>query len=152
MIVAAATSSTMLIRDLYARMLLTRIVDACAWELHWLGHINFVASCRGHEAAQIGSAACIEVGKDFTLPYYRDLGVVLTVGMTPYEVFRTYLQAHPPQSSSEHGEHDREKPQAMLHWGYQKHNTVTGPTPIATQILHAAGIAFASKLRQAGVV
>lgn len=138
----------MLIHDLYARMLLTRIVDAYAWELDRLGHIHFIASSRGHEAAQIGSAVCIEVGKDFTLPYYRDLGVVLTVGMTPYEVFRTYLQA----SSNGRQEGDDEKPYAMLHWGYQKHNTVTGPAPIATQILHAAGIAFASKLRQAPVV
>jgi 2-oxoisovalerate dehydrogenase E1 component alpha subunit len=92
------------------------------------------------------------VGKDFTLPYYRDLGVVLTIGMTPYEVFRTYLQAHPTQYVGEPSEHGREKPRAMLHWGYQKHNTVTGPAPIATQILHAAGIAFASKLRPAAVV
>jgi 2-oxoisovalerate dehydrogenase E1 component alpha subunit len=40
----------------------------------------------------------------------------------------------------------------MLHWGYHKHNTVTGPAPMATQILHAAGIAFACKLRKAPVV
>src|SRR5439155_5000647 len=44
------------------------------------------------------------------------------------------------------------KPTAMLHWGYHKHNTVTGPASTATQILHAAGIAFACKLRKAAVV
>ena len=38
------------------------------------------------------------------------------------------------------------------HWGYHKHNTVTGPAPVATQLLHAAGIAFACKLRKASVV
>jgi 2-oxoisovalerate dehydrogenase E1 component alpha subunit len=102
----------------------------------------------------VGSAVCIEVGKDFTVPYYRDLGVVLTIGMTPYEVFRTYLQTHTSGKSSEHHsqEHTMTKPQAMLHWGYHKHNTVTGPAPTATQILHAAGIAFACKLRKASVV
>ncbi len=41
---------------------------------------------------------------------------------------------------------------ATLHWGYHKHNIVTGPAPVATQILHAAGIAFASKLRKAPAV
>ncbi len=150
----SATPSTTFIRDLYARMLLTRIVDDYAWRMHEQGRIDFVASCRGHEAIQVGSAVCIEVGKDFTVPYYRDLGVVLTIGMTPYEVFRTYLQTHQPAQSSEHHslEPTATKPQAMLHWGYHKHNTVTGSAPTSTQILHAAGIAFACKLRKAAVV
>jgi 2-oxoisovalerate dehydrogenase E1 component alpha subunit len=87
------------------------------------------------------------VGKDFTLPYYRDLGVILTIGMTPYEVFRTYLQTHGSKTAIDD---DTQKPAA--HWGYHKHNTVTGPAPTATQILHAAGIAFACKLRKAPVV
>jgi 2-oxoisovalerate dehydrogenase E1 component subunit alpha len=142
-----------LLHNLYARMLLTRLVDDCTWRLHQQGRVEFVASCRGHEAVQVGSAACVEVGKDFTLPYYRDLGVVLTIGMTPCEVFRTYL--HMQYSETEHGhthgsqDHDSSKQQATLHWGYHKHNMVTGPAPVATQILHAAGIAFACKLRKA---
>lgn len=142
--------SATLLKDLYARMLLTRIVDDYAWKMHAQGYIDFVTSCRGHEAAQVGSAICIEVGKDFTLPYYRDLGVMLTIGMTPYEVFRTYLQTHCPPKEEEHA--DPQKPSALLHWGYHKHNTVTVPAPTATQILHAAGIAFACKLRKAPIV
>lgn len=145
----AMSPSATFMKDLYARMLLTRIVDDCTWKMHEQGYIDFVASCRGHEAAQVGSAVCIEVGKDFTLPYYRDLGVVLTIGMTPYEVFRTYLQAHGSKTSTDD---DTQKSASTLHWGYQKHNTVTGPAPTATQILHAAGIAFACKLRKAPVV
>jgi 2-oxoisovalerate dehydrogenase E1 component alpha subunit len=131
-------------------MLLARIVDDYALRLQEQGQIGFVASCRGHEAAQVGSALCIEVGKDFTLPYYRDLGVVLNVGMTAYEVFRTYLQAY-KQWVHDGGDRAEMKP-ATLHWGYHKHNIVTGPAPVATQILHAAGIAFASKLRKAPAV
>ncbi|MDQ2884585.1 MAG: thiamine pyrophosphate-dependent enzyme [Chloroflexota bacterium] len=140
----SASPSALLLKDLYARMLLTRIVDDCAWRMHDLSYIDFSASCRGHEAAQVGSAICIEVGKDFTLPYYRDLGVMLTIGMTPYEVFRNYLQAYASGKPTDAAQE--------LHWGYHKHNTVTGPTPMATQILHAAGIAFACKLRKAHVV
>jgi 2-oxoisovalerate dehydrogenase E1 component alpha subunit len=134
-------------------MLLTRIVDDYAWRLHKEGRINFITSCRGHEAAQVGSAICIEVGKDFTLPYYRDLGVVLTIGMTPYEVFRTYLLAHRQHSPAIEAMDSHTTQHAPLrHWGYHKHNTVTGPAPVATQLLHAAGIAFASKLRKVSVV
>ena len=96
-----ASSSALLMKDLYGRMLLTRIVDEYAWRMHDLGYIDFSASCRGYEAAQVGSAVCIEVGKDFTLPYYRDLGVMLTIGMTPYEVFRNYLQIYDGAKSKE---------------------------------------------------
>jgi 2-oxoisovalerate dehydrogenase E1 component subunit alpha len=141
-------SSAICLRDLYTRMLMVRAIDDCAWRLHKQGYINFVASSRGHEAAQVGSAACIEIGKDFTLPYYRDLGVVLAIGMTPYEIFRTYLQTCQHGTSENHND----KPDAMLHWGYHKRNMVTEAVPPATQALHAAGIAFACKLRKAPVV
>lgn len=144
----STSPSSEVLRDIYTKMLLTRIVDDCAQGLYADGYIDFLSSCQGHEAAQIGSAVCIEIGQDFTLPYYRDLGVVLTLGMTPYEIFRTYLQAHhkPPT------EQLIDPQQILQHWGYQKHNTITGPTPVGTQLLHAAGIAFASKLRKAAVV
>jgi len=141
----STTPTPALVRDLYARMLLTRIVDDGAWRLYTQGYIEFVASCRGHEAAQVGSAVCIEAGKDFTLPYYRDLGVVLTLGMTPYEVFRSCLQTHRPVDAA--GMDSRATNQSHIrHWGYHKHNTVTGSAPVAKQLLHAAGIAFACKL------
>jgi len=134
-------------------MLLTRIVDDYAWKLYQQGRVGFLARSRGHEAAQVGSAACIEVGTDFTLPYYRDLGVVLTIGMTPYEVFRTYLQTGQITAANQQQAYQGEmRQQPVLHWGYHKHNMVTGSAPVATQILHAAGIAFASKLRKAAAV
>ena len=147
--ITTSTSSSFL-RNAYTCMLLTRIADDYALRLHEQGQIGFVASCRGHEAAQVGSALCIEAGKDFTLPYYRDLGVVLNVGMTAYEVFRTYLQAY-RQWVHDSSVRAETRP-ATLHWGYHKHNIVTGPAPVATQILHAAGIAFASKLRKSSAV
>ena len=152
MLITSTAPPITFIRDLYARMLLTRIVDDYAWRLYKEGRIDLIASCRGHEAAQVGSAVCIEVGKDFTLPYYRDLGVVLTIGMTPYEVFRTYLQAHRQHAPTGELNSDAAQRASLRHWGYHKHNTVTGPAPIATQLLHAAGIAFASKLRKAAIV
>lgn len=144
--------STAFVQDLYARMLIMRVVDEYTCALHQQGHIGFVASCRGHEAAQVGSAVCIEVGKDFTLPYYRDLGVVLTIGMTPYEIFRTYIQTYRKQMQAGRMVYPAQESQSVHQWGYQKHNMVAGTAPVATQILHAAGIAFASKLRKASAV
>lgn len=132
-------------------LLLARLVDERAWAGYQQGHLGFVASCRGHEGTQVGSAVCIEVGQDFTLPYYRDLGVVLTIGMTPYEVFRTYLQARQGDTARQDSVPLAES-QPVSHWGYHKHNLVTGPAPVATQIMHAAGIAFACKLRKSSAV
>jgi len=151
-----ALSRLALLKDVYLHMLLTRLVDEYAWEAYRRGDLGFVASCRGHEAAQVGSAVCIEVGQDFTLPYYRDLGVVLTIGMTPYEVFRTYLRTlqRPAVPSRLDGTNGTNRPfsEPVSHWGYHKHNLVTAAAPVATQIMHAAGIAFACKLRKSSAV
>lgn len=148
--------SISLLRKLYARMLLTRLVDERLVRLHTHGYGDVVASCLGHEAAQVATAICIEIGQDFTLPYYRDLGVILTIGMTPYEIFRTYLQSPVAQIAQDQVTDEQKRLPArhmpMPDWSYQKRNAVMGPVPVATHILHAAGIAFASKLRKAPVV
>lgn len=145
--------SSSIVRELYARMVLTRAVDDCIWRLYQRETNYCVPTCRGYEAAQVGSALCIEVGKDFTLPYYRDLGVVLTIGMTPYEVLRTYILAAARRKYQQEKTEQRDNlstnlMQPIPHWGYYKHNMVAGPAPVSTQILHAAGIAFACKLRK----
>jgi 2-oxoisovalerate dehydrogenase E1 component alpha subunit len=147
------------VRDLYTRMLLTRKVDDYVCHLH-RDEVNEMApSCRGREAAQVGSAICIEVGMDFTLPYSRDLGVVLTIGMSPYEVLLThvqYVQTIARQTREELRARMNLAPtegrQPISYWGYSKHNMVAGPVPVSTQILHAAGIAFACKLRKGSAV
>ncbi len=141
---SSSTSFSQLAKSLYERMLLTRLVDEYLSHLYTGEHATTFVSCRGYEAAQVGSAVCIEVGQDFTLPCSRDLGVLLSIGMTPYEVFCTYVNSQTDES--------KEARQGQVHWSYHKHNTVTGSAPVATQILHAAGIAFASKLRKVPVV
>jgi 2-oxoisovalerate dehydrogenase E1 component alpha subunit len=147
-----ASSKLALLRDMYMHMLFARLVDEYAWEAAQRGCLGFVATCRGHEGAQVGSAVCIEIGRDFTLPYYRDLAVVLTIGMTVEEVFRTYLQTRQLPPSQVRTADFPALPQPVLHWGYHKHNLVTGPAPVATQIMHAAGIAFACRLRKSSSV
>ena len=140
--IPSSHSHVQLAKNLYERMLLTRLVDEYICHLYTEDSTALFVSCRGYEAAQVGSAVCIEVGQDFTLPHYRDLGVIMAIGMSPYEVFCTHLQSQ-ADGNQEAGQVD---------WSYHKHNTVTGSVPVATQILHAAGIAFASKLRKVPVV
>jgi 2-oxoisovalerate dehydrogenase E1 component alpha subunit len=160
--IPALSLSSSFVRELYSRMLFTRIMDEHICAFHQRDETGFSVSCRGREAAQVGSAVCIKIGNDFTLPYFRDLGVVLTIGMTPFEVFRSYVRSdrRPVHTSDDSlnaeqnfsinasGKHQRTVPQ----WSYSKHNMVAGSTSIATQVLHAAGIAFAAKLRKAAIV
>src|SRR5438874_1172758 len=71
---------------IYRTILLARRLDQKVWGLNRMGKAAFVVSCQGHEGAQVGSAWAIRAGHDVVLPYYRDTGVVLTLGMTPYDV------------------------------------------------------------------
>jgi 2-oxoisovalerate dehydrogenase E1 component len=64
--------------------------------------------------------------------------VVLTLGMTPYDVLLGVF-ARPDDPSSG----GRQMPS---HWGSKALNIVTGSSPIATHIPHAAGMALASKM------
>src|SRR3954447_3646852 len=123
---------------LYRGILLARRLDQKIWGLNRMGKAAFVVSCQGHEGAQVGSAWAIRRGHDVVLPYYRDVGVVLTLGMTPYDVLLGVF-ARPSDPSSG----GRQMPN---HWGSSALNIITGSSPIATHIPHAAGLALSSKM------
>ncbi len=129
---------------MYRTILLARRLDQKIWALNRMGKAAFVVSCQGHEGAQVGSAWAIQAGHDMVLPYYRDVGVVLTLGMTPYDVLLGVF-ARPSDPSSG----GRQMPN---HWGSSRLNIVTGSSPIATHIPHAAGMALASKMAEDGRV
>src|SRR4051812_6800372 len=122
---------------IYRNILLARRLDQKIWGLNRMGKAAFVVSCQGHEGAQVGSAWAIRKGHDIVLPYYRDTGVVLTLGMTPYEVLLgVFARADDPSSGG------RQMPN---HWGSRRLNIITGSSPIATHIPHAAGFALAAR-------
>ena len=125
---------------MYRTILLARVLDQKIWGLNRMGKAAFVVSGQGHEGAQVGSAWAIRAGHDQVLPYYRDLGVVLTLGMTAYEVLlAVFARPDDPNSGG------RQMPN---HWGSRKLNIITGSSPIATHIPHAAGLALGSKIRR----
>ena len=71
--------------EMYGTMVMARALYERMWLLNRSGKAPFIVTGEGHEAAQVGSANEVREGYDFMLPYYRDLGVVLTLGMTPQE-------------------------------------------------------------------
>ena len=107
---------------LYRTILLTRVLDQKVWGLNRMGKAPFVVSCQGHEGAQVGSAWALKRGTDVVLPYYRDLGVMLALGMTPYEILlAVFARPEDPNSGG------RQMPN---HWGSQKLKVISGSSPI----------------------
>ncbi|HUQ63359.1 MAG TPA: pyruvate dehydrogenase complex E1 component subunit beta [Acidimicrobiales bacterium] len=124
---------------MYRTILLARAVDQKGWNLTRSGKARFVIPGSGQEAAQVGSAWALRKGHDVVLPYYRDVGVVLTMGMTAREVLLNVM-ARPDDPNSG----GRQMPS---HWGSKRLGIITGSSPIATQLPHAAGLARAAQIR-----
>ncbi|ERN52997.1 thiamine pyrophosphate-dependent dehydrogenase E1 component subunit alpha [Alkalihalophilus marmarensis] len=125
--------------EMYETMLLARKIDERMWLLNRAGKIPFVISCQGQEAAQVGAAFALDREKDYILPYYRDMGVVLTFGMTATDLMLSgFAKAEDPNSGGR---------QMPGHFGQKKNRIVTGSSPVTTQVPHAVGIALAGKMQ-----
>lgn len=127
-------------REMFWTMLLARRLDERAWVLHRQGRIAFHISGIGHEAAQIGAAFALNRGHDWVVPYYRDLSMMLALGMTPREfVLGLMGKREEPNSGGR---------QMPSHWGLRRANVVSHSSPVATQTVHAAGIALGIKMQK----
>lgn len=130
--------------EMYRFMLLARYCDEKQWGLNRQGKAPFVVPVSGHEGAQVGSGWAFEKGKDVFCPYYRDMALVLVAGFTPKEVFLgLFGKKDDPNSGGR---------QMPAHWSSRKRNIITGSSPIGTQCLHAAGIAYAKKYKKQDAV
>jgi 2-oxoisovalerate dehydrogenase E1 component alpha subunit len=129
---------------MHRTMLLARMIDEAALRQNRMGRAPFVVPVSGHEGCQVGTAWAMRPGIDVWLPYYRDLAVVLRAGLTTDEFFYgLFSKAADPSSGG------RQMPN---HWGSVPLQIVSHSSPIATQIPHAAGIAYAAMLRGEDVV
>lgn len=126
--------------DMYRMMVLARMYDERALLLQRAGKINFHVSGIGQEAAQIGAAFALDLRNDYFLPYYRDYGFVLSIGMTVRELMLALFgKAGDPNSGGR---------QMPGHFGCKRLRIVTGSSPVTTQVPHAVGIALAVKMRK----
>ena len=131
--------------EIYRTMLVARAFDERTSILFTQGKIPFTVSGQGHEAAQVAAAKCLRPGRDWVLPYYRDIGVVLTLGMSLREVMLfEFGKAADPNSGG------RQMPK---HWGMKRLKIMTQSSPVATQLPHACGLAWAMRVkREKGIV
>lgn len=128
------------LKEMYWLMLLARRTDERAWVLHRQGKIAFHISGMGHEAVQVGAAYAIHRGVDYVHPYYRDLALVLALGVTPRDFMFSLF--------GKRGELSSGARQMPSHWSARKYNLVSSSSVVATQVPQAAGLAFAIKYKR----
>jgi pyruvate dehydrogenase E1 component alpha subunit len=115
--------------SLYRGMVLTRAFDLKAVSLQRTGRLGTYAVSLGQEAVSVGIASAMRE-EDVVLPSYRDNGTLLWRGTKMEEI--------------------------LLFWGGdERGNLSSGPAhdfpyciPVASQAPHAAGVAYAFKLRK----
>ena len=130
--------------EMYRYVALARALDERMWILNRAGRIPFVISGQGHEGAQVGIAWPLQRHHDWIAPFYRSIATCLTFGMSPRDILTAqYATANDPSSGGR---------QMPGHYGSHEHNIVSVSSPVATQLLHAVGIALAAKIRRSGQV
>ena len=129
---------------MYRMVALARAVDERMWILNRAGRIPFVISGQGHEGAQVGIAWAFEKGHDWIAPFYRSIATCMTFGMSARDIMTAQYATAGDASSG-----GRQMPG---HYGSHEHNLVSVSSPVATQLLHAVGIALAAKIRKTGQV
>jgi 2-oxoisovalerate dehydrogenase E1 component len=123
---------------IYKVMRLGRAFDERMWLLNRTGQVAFVMPHQGHEGAQAGAGLAIQPGNDWVVPYYRDITLSLVMGMTLEELMMGFFsKAADPSTGG----------RLMLgHYGKASLQYVTGSSCVASQLLHAVGIAMALKM------
>jgi pyruvate dehydrogenase E1 component alpha subunit len=113
----------------YRAMVLMRALDAKAIAMQRTGQIGTYASTLGKEAIDAGIGAVLKKD-DVLLPSYRESGVLMLRGVSPHRT--------------------------LLYWGGDERGNVFPESPrdfpfnvpIASQMPHAVGVAYAMKLRR----
>ncbi|HEX5465662.1 MAG TPA: thiamine pyrophosphate-dependent dehydrogenase E1 component subunit alpha [Candidatus Limnocylindrales bacterium] len=128
------------LREMYRLVALARAVDERMWVLNRAGKVPFVISGQGHEGAQVGLTFGLRRGHDWLVPFYRSVAACLTFGMTPRDLMTAqYARANDVSSGGR---------QMPGHYGAAIHNILSTSSPVATQLLHAVGIALAARVRR----
>ncbi|WP_270170486.1 thiamine pyrophosphate-dependent dehydrogenase E1 component subunit alpha [Paenibacillus sp. SYP-B4298] len=130
--------------EMYTMMQTARAFDERCMLLQRAGKINFHVSGIGQEATQVAAAFALDRAQDYFLPYYRDYGFVLSVGMTLRELMLSvFAKAEDPNSGGR---------QMPGHFGSKRLRIVTGSSPVTTQVPHAVGFALAAKMKKQSFV
>ena len=126
------------LREWFRTMLLSRQIDIRCQVLNRQGRAPFILSGAGHEAAQIGAAWPLKPKYDWIAPYYRDVVLNFRMGVTPLDVMLAVLAK--PDDPASGGK------QTPGHFSDTRLNITSGGSPVATQLVRGAGVAYALKM------
>lgn len=128
-----APQSVEQLRDLYRFMVLGRRADRQAITLTRQGALGVFASCHGQEAVEVGAVLALEE-RDWLVPSYRETVAALVRGVDVVGILALFS--------------------GSWHCGFDPRRYRVAPfaTPLATQVLHATGLAMAAQLRRDDVV
>lgn len=127
-----------LLERAFRLMFLARQIDTKAMNLLKQGKTFFHIAGAGHEGIQAAVGLQLNSKSDWLFPYYRDLALILSAGVSSYEFFLQCLgKADDPSGGGR---------QLPCHWGStRKINLPTQSSPTGTQFLQAVGVALAMK-------
>ena len=115
----------------------SRAIDDREMSLQKQRKVFFQISGAGHEALLLALARSLRPGSDWFFPYYRDLALVLGLGVTPLEVLQQAVGGADDPSSA-----GRQMPS---HWGHRDLHIVTQSSPTGSQCIPAVGCAEAGR-------
>ncbi len=118
---------------LYRMMIQMRKLDEKALNLQRQGRMGTYASLRGQEACQAGMALALEP-QDWLVPSFREHGIMMLRGIPAHLVYAFW-------KGDERGD--------LFPEGV---NCLPPSIPVGSQLIHAAGVGMALKLRQAAAV
>lgn len=117
-----------MLKELYRRMVIARRWDTQVTALTRQGRLSTYPSARGQEACEIGTVMAMQ-DTDWLFPTYRDSIAVGTRGVVTAELLSGF------------------RGDWHCGWDPNEHRIAPQATPLATQILHAVGLATAAKLK-----
>lgn len=130
------------LKRLYELMVLTRAYDDRGLKLQRQGRIGFYIGCKGQEACQLGSAYALNP-EDWVFPAYREPGVLFLRGISLKSMICQMI------GNAEDPCLGRQMP---CHFSYKSVNYGSISSPLATQLPHAVGAAFAAKYKKDKIV
>ena len=127
------------LRWMLRNMYLQRTLDNRGFQLNRQGKIPFATGSEGHEGIHAGSALAFARGRDILVPYYRDMGLCIGVGMPVLQVLLSMFARAKDVSGGR---------QFPNHYSYHSLGILSISSIIAAHCPHAVGAAYALKLRK----